>query len=119
MIGSGPVRYAFCAGSGVGGGDATGVDGVFILGPPKALAEVTVGAGTTAAVSEQLLGLAGPYGQTAPEPVPWPASRALARVAAGPLTDVNCAGAPSGWLLNKGAGWWDGNYLKTLYNHHT
>ena len=20
--------------------------------------------------------------------------------------------------MNKGAGWWDGNYLNTLYNHH-
>jgi hypothetical protein len=42
----------------------------------------------------------------------------MARVAAGSLTDGACAGAPSGWLLNKGAGWWDGNYLNTLYNHH-
>src|SRR6185312_3283141 len=53
-----------------------------------------------------------------PDPIPAPASRAMARVAAGPLTDAGCAGAPSGWLLNKGAGWWDGNYLNTLYNHH-
>ena len=21
-------------------------------------------------------------------------------------------------MLHKGAGWWDGNYLNTLYNHH-
>ncbi|WP_237722828.1 DUF1559 family PulG-like putative transporter, partial [Singulisphaera acidiphila] len=24
-----------------------------------------------------------------------------------------------GWLLNKGASWWDGNYLNTLYNHRS
>jgi len=39
-------------------------------------------------------------------------------VTAGPLSDDACAGAPAGWLFNKGAGWWDGNYLNTLYNHH-
>ncbi len=118
MDGSGPVNYAFCAGSGTGGGDATGADGAFILGPAMSLANLTDGSSHTAAASEQLLGLAGPYSQTTPEPIPFPASRAMARVAAGPLTDAACAGAPSGWLLNKGAGWWDGNYLNTLYNHH-
>ena len=118
MAGSGPVNYAFCAGSGTGGGDATGADGAFILGPAMSLANLTDGSSQTAAASEQLLGLAGPYSQTTPDPVPSPASRAMARVAAGPLTYAACAGAPSGWLLNKGAGWWDGNYLNTLYNHH-
>ncbi len=118
MAGSGPVNYAFCSGSGVGGGEATGADGTFILGPPMSLAHLTDGSSDTAAASEQLLGLAGPYSQTTPEPVPSPVSRAMARVAAGPLTDAVCAGAPSGWLLNKGAGWWDGNYLNTLYNHY-
>ncbi len=82
------------------------------------MANLTDGASNTAAASEQLLGIAGPYSQTTPVPVPTPASRAMARLAAGPLTDAACAGAPSGWLLNKGAGWWDGNYLNTLYNHH-
>jgi prepilin-type N-terminal cleavage/methylation domain-containing protein/prepilin-type processing-associated H-X9-DG protein len=118
MDGSGPVNYALCAGSGTGGGDATGADGAFILGPAMSLANLTDGSSHTAAASEQLLGLAGLYSQTTSVPIPLPASRAMARVAAGPLTDEACAGAPSGWLLNKGAGWWDGNYLNTLYNHH-
>src|SRR4051795_2196329 len=118
MAGSGPVNYAFCSGSGVGGGDAAGADGAFILGPAMSLADMTDGSSNTAAASEQLLGLAGPYSQTTPLPIPSPPSRAMARMAAGPLTDETCAGAPSGWLLNKGAGWWDGNYLNTLYNHH-
>jgi prepilin-type processing-associated H-X9-DG protein len=115
---SGPVNYAFCSGSGIGGGDATGADGVFILGPALSLANLIDGSSVTVAASEQLLGLAGPYSQTTPEPIPSPHSRAMARVAAGPLTDPACGKAPSGWLLNKGAGWWDGNYLNTLYNHH-
>ncbi len=118
MAGSGPVSYAFCAGSGIGGGDATNADGTFILGPAMSMANLTDGASNTAAASEQLLGIAGPYSQTTPVPIPTPASRAMARLAAGPLTDAACAGAPFGWLLNKGAGWWDGNYLNTLYNHH-
>ncbi len=42
----------------------------------------------------------------------------MARVAAGPLTDTDCSAAASGWLLNRGAGWWDGNYQNTLYNHY-
>jgi prepilin-type processing-associated H-X9-DG protein len=42
----------------------------------------------------------------------------MARVASGPLTDSDCLAAGSGWLLNKGAGWWDGNYQNTLYNHY-
>ena len=37
---------------------------------------------------------------------------------ASPLTDAACATAPSGWLLNKGAGWWDGSCLNTLDKHH-
>jgi prepilin-type N-terminal cleavage/methylation domain-containing protein/prepilin-type processing-associated H-X9-DG protein len=118
MLSSGPVNYAFCAGSGIGGGDATGADGAFILGPAISVADLRDGTSTTVAASEQLLGLAGPYSQTTSQPIPIPHSRAMARVAAGPLTDLGCAGAPSGWLLNKGAGWWDGNYLNTLYNHH-
>ena len=118
MAGSGPVNYAFCSGSGIGGGDATGADGAFILGPAMSVAGLTDGSSNTVAASELLLGLAGPYSQTTPLPIPSPPSRAMARMAAGPLTDEDCAGAPSGWLLNKGASWWDGNYLNTLYNHH-
>ena len=42
----------------------------------------------------------------------------MARVAAAPLTDSACAAAGAGWMLNKGSGWWDGNYQNTLYNHY-
>ena len=118
MQGSGPVNYAFCSGSGRNGGDATGADGTFILGPALRLADLRDGSSSTVAASEQKLGIAGPYSQTTPLPIPSPPSRAMARLSAGPLTDSACSGAPFGWLLNKGASWWDGNYLNTLYNHH-
>ncbi len=116
--GSGPTNYAFCSGNGSGGGDATGANGVFILGPPQSVATVTDGTSMTAAASEQLLGIAGPYSQTTPIPVPMPWQRAMSRVVAGPLTDQACAVSGDGWLLNKGAGWWDGNYQNALYNHY-
>ena len=118
MAGSGPVSYAFCAGTGRGGGDAANADGVFILGPAVSLAQISDGSALTVAASEQRLGIAGPYSQTTPTPIPSPPSRAMARMSAGPLTEAGCASASFGWLLNKGAGWWDGNYLNTLYNHH-
>jgi prepilin-type N-terminal cleavage/methylation domain-containing protein/prepilin-type processing-associated H-X9-DG protein len=115
---SGPARYAFCAGDGSNGGDATNANGAFILGPPQSVASISDGASQTAAASEQLLGIAGPYTQTTPTPLPSPWTRAVAHAAAGPLTDSACARAELGWLLNKGTGWWDGNYLNTLYNHY-
>jgi prepilin-type N-terminal cleavage/methylation domain-containing protein/prepilin-type processing-associated H-X9-DG protein len=115
---SGPTNYAFCTGDGSNGGDATDADGAFILGFPQSVASLTDGTSLTAGASEQLLGIAGPYSQTTPLPVPAPWTRAMARVTAGPLTDSACAAAGNGWLLNKGAGWWDGNYQNTLYNHY-
>jgi prepilin-type N-terminal cleavage/methylation domain-containing protein/prepilin-type processing-associated H-X9-DG protein len=117
-VGSGPTNYAFCSGDGSGGGDATGANGAFILGPAQSVATVTDGTSLTAAASEQLLGIAGPYSQTTPTPVPVPLKRAMSRVSAGPLTDDACAASGAGWLLNKGAGWWDGNYQNALYNHY-
>jgi prepilin-type N-terminal cleavage/methylation domain-containing protein/prepilin-type processing-associated H-X9-DG protein len=115
---AGPSNYAFCAGTGSNGGDATNADGTFILGPAISVAGIFDGTSGTAAVSEQPLGIPGSYTQTTSTPVPSPLVRAFARMAAGPLTDAGCASAPSGWLLYKGANWWDGNYLNTLYNHH-
>jgi len=117
-VGTGPTNYAFCAGDGSNGGDATNADGVFILGPAESVANVTDGTSLTAAASEQILGIAGPYSQTTPLPVPIPWTWAMARVVAGPLTDPACALAPDGWLLNKGSSWWDGNYQNALYNHY-
>ncbi len=116
--GTGPTSYAFCAGDGANGGDATNADGAFILGLPQSVASITDGTSQTAAASEQSLGIAGPYSQTTPTPIPMPWTRAMARVAAAPLTDAACATAPDGWLLNKGSSWWDGNYQNTLYNHY-
>jgi prepilin-type processing-associated H-X9-DG protein len=115
---SGPCSYAFCAGDGSNGGDATNANGAFILGPPQSVASLTDGTSQTAAASELLLGIAGLYTQTSPTPVPSPWTRAAAHVAVAPLSESACDAAGAGWLLNKGAAWWDGNYLNTLYNHY-
>jgi len=115
---SGPSNYAFCAGDGSNGGDARNADGAFILGAPQTVAALTDGTSQTAAASEQLLGIAGPYSQASPSPVPSPRSRAMARVSTATLSETDCAASAAGWLLNKGASWWDGNYQNTLYNHY-
>jgi prepilin-type N-terminal cleavage/methylation domain-containing protein/prepilin-type processing-associated H-X9-DG protein len=115
---SGPVNYAFCAGDGSNGGDATDANGAFILGRAITVADLTDGSSNTAGAAEQLLGITGPYTQTSPTPIPSPWARAVARVSVPPLSDAACASARNGWLFNKGAGWWDGNYLNTLYNHY-
>ncbi len=65
-----------------------------------------------------MLGIPGTYTLPAGSPTPSPLVRTFARMAAGPLDDAQCSKAPDGWLLFKGANWWDGNYLNTLYNHH-
>ena len=117
-VGTGPTNYAFCSGDGSNGGDATNANGAFILGPSESVANITDGTSQTAAASEQSLGIAGPYSQTTPTPIPLPWSRAMARVVAAPLTDATCAVAGNGWLLNKGSSWWDGNYQNALYNHY-
>ncbi len=115
---SGPCSYAFCSGDGANGGDATNANGAFILGYPQSASTIVDGTSQTVAASEHLLGIAGPYSQPSPTPVPAPVVRAMARVVAAPLTDGACAAAGNGWLLNRGAGWWDGNYQNTLYNHY-
>ena len=117
-IGTGPTNYAFCSGDGSNGGDATNADGAFILGYPQSVASLADGSSQTVAASEQLLGIAGPYSQPSPVPIPSPLNRAMARLAAAPLTDAGCALASDGWLLNRGSSWWDGNYQNTLYNHY-
>ena len=119
LAGSGPVSYVFCTGTGGHGGDALDADGLFVLGPAHGLADILDGSSATVAGSESLLGIAGPsYSQTSPTPIPQPPARAMARVTSGLLTDEMCREAGNGWLLNKGAAWFDGNHLNTLYNHH-
>lgn len=49
-------------------------------------------------------------------PLPEDVRRAAA-VGSTPLSDEGCA-APTAWRLDKGLGWWDGDYRSTIYNHY-
>ncbi|MGE5757176.1 MAG: DUF1559 domain-containing protein [Planctomycetaceae bacterium] len=122
---SGPTNYHFCSGDGspssANQGDAGEIiraNGVFVLGPAQSIATIVDGTSGTAAASEQLLGPAsgGASSQSGATPMPQDIRRAGA-VTSAPLTDSGCA-APTGWRLDKGNGWWDGDYRSTLYNHY-
>jgi prepilin-type processing-associated H-X9-DG protein len=119
---SGPTNYVFNTGDGINGpggpGDPTGSNGVFNLGPPQSLASIQDGSSTTAAASEQLLGIAGPTSTSSPTPLPSDVRRALAHSSASTLDDAGCAAAGAGWELDKGVGWWEGGMRSTLYNHY-
>jgi len=121
---SGPTNYHFCTGDGspnsVNIGDAgltVPANGAFVLGPPQSIASITDGSSGTAAASEQLIGTAAggastQTGATLPLDV-----RRAAAIGSTPLSDAGCA-SPSGWRLDKGNGWWDGDYRSTIYNHY-
>lgn len=122
---SGPSNYQFCTGDGSPGsanpGDAGVIvpaNGAFVLGPAQSMATLTDGSSGTVAASEQLIGPAagGASTQSGAAPLPRDVRRAAA-IGSTPLSDSGCA-SPSGWRLDKGFGWWDGDYRTTLYNHY-
>jgi prepilin-type N-terminal cleavage/methylation domain-containing protein/prepilin-type processing-associated H-X9-DG protein len=116
---SGPTNYAFCTGDGLNGGatvpgDVIGANGVFCT-VTASMATIRDGSSNTVAASESLLGTgAGTMaaGSSPPEP-----RRAIARAASVPFNDALCQAAGNGWRLDKGNGWWDGDYRSTLFNH--
>ena len=114
---SAPSNYMFSTGDGSNSGDATEANGAFILGRPQSMASITDGSSGTIAGSEQLLGTAA-GDQSSPTPLPPDPRRAIARSGSLPLTPEGCAAAGRGWRFDKGAGWWDGDYRSTIYNHY-
>ncbi len=122
---SGPSNYQFCAGDGSPGsanpGDAgvsVPANGAFVLGPSQSIATITDGSSNTVAAAEQLIGPAAGGASTQSGATPRPADvRRAAAVGSTPLSDSGCE-SPSGWRLDKGYGWWDGDYRTTLYNHY-
>jgi len=121
---SGPTNYHFCTGDGSPAsaniGDAgltVPANGVFILGRPQSVATIVDGSSGTAAGSEQLIGAANGGASTqSGAALPRDVRRAAA-IGSTPLSDPGCA-SPSGWRLDKGTGWWDGDYRSTIYNHY-
>ncbi|MBX6315469.1 MAG: DUF1559 domain-containing protein [Isosphaeraceae bacterium] len=122
---SGPSNYQFCTGDGSPGsvnpgdaGETVAANGAFVLGPAQSLASITDGSSGTVAASEQLIGPAagGAATRNGATPLPQDVRRAAA-IGSTPLSDAGCA-SPSGWRLDKGYGWWDGDYRTMLYNHY-
>ncbi|WP_435009300.1 DUF1559 domain-containing protein [Tundrisphaera lichenicola] len=122
---SGPSNYHFCTGDGspfsANPGDAgltVPANGAFVLGPAQSIATITDGSSATIAASEQLIGPAGGGASTQNGATPMPADvRRVAAIGSTPLSDSGCA-SPKGWRLDKGFGWWDGDYRSSLYNHY-
>src|SRR5262249_40889312 len=76
------------------------------------------GSSGTAAASEQLIGpAAGGAATVSGGALPAQDPRRVAAMTDAPLTDAGCA-APTGWRLDKGNGWWDGDYRSTPDNHY-
>ena len=127
----GSTNYHFCTGDGQPGsghvgdaGDPTNgaspADGAFILGPPQSLATITDGSSNTVAGSEQLIGPAAGTVATSTA-TPQNTKRGAVYITTSPLPDdpINlCNNMISGWRLDKGYGWWDGDMRSGLYNHY-
>jgi prepilin-type N-terminal cleavage/methylation domain-containing protein/prepilin-type processing-associated H-X9-DG protein len=121
---SGPCNYQFCTGDGAPGsvnpGDAGLVvegSGVFVLGRVQSAATIADGLSGTAAGSEQLIGPAAGGASTQSGATPPQDVRRAAAIGTTPISDAGCAN-PTGWRLDKGYAWWDGDYRTTLYNHY-
>lgn len=123
---SGTVNYQFCTGDGSPGSANPGdvgvtvtPNGVFHTGRGTRPAEIADGMSKTAAGSEFLIGPAagGASTQSGVGGVLPQDRQRVAVSTALPLNDAGC-GAPTGYRFDKGAGWWDGDYRSTIYNHY-
>lgn len=121
---SGPTNYHFCTGDGspfstnIGDvGLTVPANGAFVLGPAQSMATIIDGSSNTVAGSEQLIGQANGGASTQSGATPPADPRRAAAIGSTPLSDAGCA-APSGWRLDKGNAWWDGDYRSTIYNHY-
>jgi prepilin-type N-terminal cleavage/methylation domain-containing protein/prepilin-type processing-associated H-X9-DG protein len=117
---SGPSNYVFSTGDGLNFGVTTPGDVINACGAFSTqtigVQTMTDGTSNTSAAAEQLLGLGA--GTLSAGAMPADPKRAIARSAALPLTDEGCRLAGGGWRLDKGNGWWDGDYRSTIYNHY-
>ncbi len=111
----GPINYAACTGSGVGGGTPFETDGVFHINSDYRLAEIKDGTSKTLAMSESLLGDgAESFGGTVETVDP---QTAYGFVYATPLTETACAAARTFNVTNRrGFAWVNGEYRCGLYN---
>jgi len=121
---SGPSNYHFCSGDGsilssVPGdaGLTVPANGVFVIGPAFSVGSIVDGSSNTVAASEQLIGTAAGGPSTVSGATGFTGDRRrAASVVSAPLSLDKCA-SPTAWRLDKGFGWWDGDYRTGIYNH--
>jgi prepilin-type N-terminal cleavage/methylation domain-containing protein/prepilin-type processing-associated H-X9-DG protein len=107
----GPGNYVMNVGSGAGGGQRSGADGLFIVDLKLRFAAIIDGTSNTALLSETLLGPGGPDPGSAAGVV---RDLHYAHLNAGPLTPDLCAAAQL-WKGNRAAKWADGEAM--VYDH--
>ncbi len=107
----GPINYAVCTGSGIGGGTPEDTDGLFFVNSKTRMSEIRDGSSNTIALSESLLG---ETGATRRDP-----RFAYRFVFFAPLVESACRVAPT-WNYTdpRGFSWANGEYRNGLYNHH-
>lgn len=113
--GFGPVNYAACSGSGMGGGTPFETDGLFYVNSATTMAKITDGASQTIALSESVIGTGAPNTINRAEADP---QTAYAFQYAAPLSKALCDAATR-WNVTdrRGFSWANGEYRCTLYNH--
>ena len=107
----GPTNYAFCTGTGIDGGTPIKTDGVFYVNSQTKLSDISDGTANTIALSESILGEAGPQAR---DP-----KTGYRFTFVAPLTDANCANVLT-WNYTdpRGFSWVNGEYRNGLYNHY-
>ena len=107
----GPTNYAFCTGSGVGGGTPLDTDGVFYVNSKTRLGDIVDGTSQTLILSESILGEPGMQ-NTNPQV-------GYRFVFSAPLSDAACsAAAVWNYTDPRGFSWANGEYRNGLYNHY-
>ncbi|HMO13218.1 MAG TPA: DUF1559 domain-containing protein [Pirellulaceae bacterium] len=117
----GPTNYAFCAGSGAGGGTPfgdEGADGGFFINSKTTIRNIRDGLSQTIFVSESTLGT-GPESTNDPSVVAQSPQTVYRFVFSYPLTDALAESATNWNVTNRrGFMWVNGEYRCTLYNHY-
>jgi prepilin-type N-terminal cleavage/methylation domain-containing protein/prepilin-type processing-associated H-X9-DG protein len=110
--GFGPTNYAFCAGSGAGGGTPRNTDGIFFVNSETTPGKITDGLSKTAFASESLLGQPQPASPHDPQ-------LEYKFIFSAPVSDAVC-NATAQWNISdpRGFAWVNGEYRCGLYNHH-
>jgi len=107
----GPTNYAFCTGTGIGGGTPLNTDGVTYVNSETKIGAILDGSSNTIVLSESLLGESGTSNRD---------PRVSYRFTfAAPLSETACSLAVAwNYADPRGFSWVNGEYRNGLYNHY-